>query len=150
LPSDPGFAYPPDAGDSALGAWGLQNTTVLWAIATGQGDALALTPGSFQENRGRTPSCPDPECRRPMRRRPPTEDKPLRWVCQHTKFGMGEDGHWGIVGRFTIERPVALVERAPDYQVLDKLDKQLEERRDPATGKRLLVATPLERGVRDG
>lgn len=108
-----GWEYPPDAGDSTLGAWGIQNPTTLWLLRMAP-ELLEWTPKELVAGLLNPPKCPRQYCRGPMalkvadaRGRLPRR---FVWACHKPINGSRYNGFTDCGGRreFTLHKPTAV------------------------------------------
>lgn len=100
-PQGPGWEYPPDAGDSTLAAWGLQNPMVAWLLRLAP-ELLEWTPAELIHGITAAPRCPK-ERQHPMVLRivPASGRLPRRlvWACHVPVTGSHYGGYTDCGGR---------------------------------------------------
>lgn len=110
---------PPDAGDSALGAWTITNPMVVWMLEHAP-EMLTERPKSVRR-RERPRLCPDPDCRRW------TVFRAGVWKCYLHRPPLE------LVGRTPLD------ERAPRFDALAHIGDVLDYQIDPKTGRHVVI-----------
>lgn len=99
---DPGFDYPPDAGDSTLAAWGLANPMVGWLLRQAP-ELLEWSPIELAGGIANPPKCPNQRCQAPMALKVVEAQgrlpRRLVWACHRPIFGSRYGGHTDCGGR---------------------------------------------------
>lgn len=102
-----GWEYPPDAGDSTLGAWGIQNATVLWLLRLAP-ELLEWTPKELTEGIKNSPKCPRCGGHMALKVADASGRQPRRfvWAC-HRPIAGGRRGFYDCGGRraFNLHKP---------------------------------------------